>query len=480
MGVAEYDPYGPVATPGRVARPPDVSFGYAHDTSALESGASDMKQMADLVAAQMHALRGIVARHDAAGSATSKALEAREAVETEWWDAREAASDSKLISYQKTDHYVKRAATRAAAQRKFVTNKNAGKSLMEACEDLKLASVVLKQTHDEEMKNAEASAKRDAKLAEAVRKEHEALRVFRSETDAAVETVVRSMAELKDNLDRAAVAAARQAKEVRDAQQQRDASLAAGKTKAPDADVPMVPRIEHVHVARPAERASLADSPETSETASPRSVGDDDANERSPFLARARGTGDVFAESDERRTATEKETRVEARTTANEPDPALVEELRETKARAEAAETELVRARRKLTEERERLTEELDALRARHARESAEVSGLAADAEKWRAMYDAVKRDARQRDSAMDELDALRAALRKADEKHAREIATLGAEHGTAQADARRALAAADRRVADLEPALEAAELRARALDEQVRSERERRRDVEE
>ena len=139
MGVAEYDPYGPVATPGRVARPPDVSFGYAHETSALESGASDMKQMADLVAAQMHALRGIVARADEAGSATSKALEAREAVETEWWDAREAASDSKLISYQKTDHYVKRAATRAAAQRKFVTNKNAGKSLMEACEDLRLA-----------------------------------------------------------------------------------------------------------------------------------------------------------------------------------------------------------------------------------------------------------------------------------------------------------------------------------------------------
>jgi len=473
MGVAEYDPYGPVATPGRVARPPDVSFGYAHETSALESGASDMKQMADLVAAQMHALRGIVARADEAGSATSKALEAREAVETEWWDAREAASDSKLISYQKTDHYVKRAATRAAAQRKFVTNKNAGKSLMEACEDLRLASVVLKQTHDEETKNAEASAKRDAKLAEAVKKEHEALRLFRSETNAAVETVARSMAELKDNLDRAAVAAARQAKEVREAQEQRDAErAAAGKTRQDDADVPMVPRIEHVHASRPATRASLADSPETSETASPAfRVGDDDT-ERSPS----------FAESGELQTATppKENLSVEARTMANDPDPALVEELRETKARAEAAETELLRVRRKLTEERESLTSELDALRARHARESAEVSGLAADAEKWRAMYDAVKRDARRRDSAVDELDALRDAARKADEKHAREIATLGAEHGAAQADARRALLAADRRVADLEPALEAAEARARALDEQVRSERERRRDVEE
>ena len=55
MGVAEYDPYGPMGTPGRVARPPDVSFGYAHETSALESGASDRKQMAALVAAQLPA-----------------------------------------------------------------------------------------------------------------------------------------------------------------------------------------------------------------------------------------------------------------------------------------------------------------------------------------------------------------------------------------------------------------------------------------
>ena len=235
MGVAEYDPYGPVVTPGRVARPPDVSFGYAHETSALESGASDMKQMADLVAAQMHALRGIVARADEAGSATSKALEAREAVETEWWDAREAASDSKLISYQKTDHYVKRAATRAAAQRKFVTNKKAGKSLGEACEDLRLASLVLKQTHDEETARANENAKRDAKLADAVKREHDALRAFRSETNAAAETVARSMAELKNNLDRAAVAAARQAKETREAQESVLAAsvLAAENARAP-------------------------------------------------------------------------------------------------------------------------------------------------------------------------------------------------------------------------------------------------------
>lgn len=470
MGVAEYDPYGPVVTPGRVARPPDVSFGYAHETSALESGASDMKQMADLVAAQMHALRGIVARHDAAGSATAKALEAREAAETEWWDAREAASDSKLISYQKTDHYVKRAATRAAAQRKFVTNKNAGKSLGEACEDLRLASLVLKQTHDEETACANENAKRDAKLADAVKREHDALRAFRSETNAAAETVARSMAELKDNLDRAAVAAARQAKEAREAQASVLAAsvlAAENKNRAPESDVPAVPRIEHVHVAAATSAAvSLADSPDASATSARKRRADDE---------RASSTASPTASpASPPRT---KEREVIVRT---ENDPALVEELRATRARAEAAAEELTRARLKLSEEREVLTEELRDLRARHARESAEASRLAADAEKWRAMYDAAKRDAARGDSARDELEALRDAARKADEKHAREIATLGAEHGAEHADARRALAAANRRVADLEPALEAADLRACALEEQTRAERERRRDVEE
>ena len=461
MGVAEYDPYGPVVTPGRVARPPDVSFGYAHETSALESGASDMKQMADLVAAQMHALRGIVARHDAAGSATTKALEAREAAETEWWDAREAASDSKLISYQKTDHYVKRAATRAAAQRKFVTNKNAGKSLGEACEDLRLASLVLKQTHDEETARANENARRDAKLADAVKRERDALRAFRSETNAAAETVARSMAELKDNLDRAAVAAARQAKEAREAQASVLAAsvlAAENKNRAPESDVPAVPRIEHVHVAAATSAAvSLADSPDASATSARKRRADDE---------RASSTASPTASpASPPRT---KEREVIVRT---ENDPALVEELRATRARAEAAAEELTRARLKLSEEREVLTEELRDLRARHARESAEASRLAADAEKWRAMYDAAKRDAARGDSARDELEALRDAARKADEKHAREIATLGAEHGAEHADARRALAAANRRVADLEPALEAADLRACALEEQTRAE---------
>ena len=443
MGVAEYDPYGPVVTPGRVARPPDVSFGYAHETSALESSASDMKQMADLVAAQMHALRGIVARHDAAGSATTKALEAREAAETEWWDAREAASDSKLISYQKTDHYVKRAATRAAAQRKFVTNKNAGKSLGEACEDLRLASLVLKQTHDEETARANENARRDAKLADAVKRERDALRAFRSETNAAAETVARSMAELKDNLDRAAVAAARQAKEAREAQASVLAAsvlAAENKNRAPESDVPAVPRIEHVHVAAATSAAvSLADSPDASATSARKRRADD---ERASSTASSNASPTASPTASPPRT---KEREVIVRT---ENDPALVEELRATRARAEAAAEELTRARLKLSEEREVLTEELRDLRARHARESAEASRLAADAEKWRAMYDAAKRDAARGDSARDELEALRDAARKADEKHAREIATLGAEHGAEHADAR----ARSRRRTDASP----------------------------
>ena len=264
-----------------------------------------------------------------------------------------------------------------------MTNKNAGKSLGEACEDLRLASLVLKQTHDEETACANENAKRDAKLADAVKREHDALRAFRSETNAAAETVARSMAELKDNLDRAAVAAARQAKEAREAQASVLAAsvlAAENKNRAPESDVPAVPRIERVHVAAATSAAvSLADSPDASATSARKRRADDE---------RASSTASPTASPASPPRTKEREVIVR---TENDPRSSRSSA---TRARAEAAAEELTRARLKLSEEREVLTEELRDLRARHARESAEASRLAADAEKWRAMYDAAKRDA--------------------------------------------------------------------------------------
>ena len=76
----------------------------------------------DAALRSVHVLR-VRAFDEATQIATAKALEAREAAETEWWDAREAASDSKLISYQKTDHYVKRAATVSYTHLTLPTNR---------------------------------------------------------------------------------------------------------------------------------------------------------------------------------------------------------------------------------------------------------------------------------------------------------------------------------------------------------------------
>lgn len=77
-------------------------------------------------------------------------------------------------------------------------------------------------------------------------------------------------------------------------------------------------------------------------------------------------------------------------------------------------------------------------------------------------------------------MDALRLAMTHIEDRHRRELMLLGTEHGNAYAALRRTLAAAERRVADIEPALEAAEVRSRSREDQYREERSARLDLEE
>ena len=427
MGVSTHDPYGPVGSPssfGR-SRPADITHAHHND---LQSSSDDMSAMADLVSLQMRALKDILDRSTSAGSASETAMRARHEHETEWWDSTEQTSDGKLISYRKTDDYIKRAASRASAQRKFVTNKNAASSLQEACEDLKLASSVLKQQHETETAAAEHSARRVKKLTESVKAEHAAMKLFRDEMGPAVETVVRGMADLKDNLDRAAVAAARRANETLQVAPEVSPQRI---MKSPVLAMPRIDAFETEHIAG---------------FESPPSVGSLSLPSTPPVVTKI----------------------VEKIVT----DPTLVEELRLARMRiaelgtADDLVDELRAATRRSKEEQDAMFLEMTSLRQRHAASAAEVSRLTADSEKWRAMFDAVKDERGRGESVFGELDATRAALRRADETHAREIATLGAEHGAADADAKRALAASDRRVADLEPTLEACEKRIRSLEE--------------
>ena len=409
MGIVDHDPYAFPGSPGRTTRPGDIAgiVSRSHNDDVADATVEDMRAMATLVEQQMSALKQIVERATAAGSATDIALKARQSLEAEWWDTKEATEDTKLISYQKTDAYIKRAATRMSGQRKWITNKNAGKTLTESLEELRLASLVLQQKHEEESVAAEQLAKTSVALTGSVRAEHAAMSQLRAEMDPAVGAITTSMEELRRNLERAAAAAARRAS--------RPAPMPAPEYR-PAAEVPRIPQIVHTFV----EKA-------------------DDG-----------------------------------------PDPRLEEELRRARERADDAVLNLQRSQEAARRDQANLLEEIRQLRDALARERASASVLGAETDKWRTMYDAAKGDAGRDDGALAELEALRASVARAEERHRRELNALGLEHGAAHAELRRALSAAERRVAELEPAEEASEKRQRALEEQVRAERTRREDLEE
>ena len=125
MGLsAPHDPYGsPGRSPGRTTRPDDISGFHTRRTDDVrDATVEDMRRTASLVEEQMGALKAIIDRATAAGSATDLALKARQSLEAEWWDAKESAEDTKLISYQKADAYIKRACTRMSGQRKWIAS----------------------------------------------------------------------------------------------------------------------------------------------------------------------------------------------------------------------------------------------------------------------------------------------------------------------------------------------------------------------
>lgn len=409
MGIADHDPYAHPGSPGRTTRPGDIAgiISRSHNDDVADATVEDMRAMATLVEQQMSALKRIVERATAAGSATDIALKARQSLEAEWWDTKETAEDTKLISYQKTDAYIKRAATRMSGQRKWITNKNAGKTLTESLEELRLASLVLQQKHEEESVAAEQLAKTSVALTGSVRAEHAAMSQLRAEMEPAVGAITSSMEELRRNLERAAAAAARRASQP---------APTPPPEYRPAAELPRIPQIVHT------------------------------------FVEKA-GDG---------------------------PDPRLEEELRRARERADDAVLTLQRSQEAARRDQTNLLEEIRQLRDALARERASASVLGAETDKWRTMYEAARGDAGRDDGARAELEALRASVARAEERHRRELNALGSEHGAAHAELRRALSAAERRVAELEPLEEASEKRQRGLEEQLRAERTRREDLEE
>ena len=216
MGLGEYDPYDP-ATVGTAARRTSLfnSNDYHNASPGGENAAPrggggglsgglprDDELSASAKAAhvidQMHSLRAIIDRAMGGVSApagTSVAFRLLEqSVEglENWWDVKHRED---LISYQEADVYIKRAAAGLAGHRKWYAshNKRASKTITEALEELRLASLVLQQKHGEEEDAAKALSEASRELTGSVRAEQAAMLQLRAQLEPAVSAITDSM-----------------------------------------------------------------------------------------------------------------------------------------------------------------------------------------------------------------------------------------------------------------------------------------------
>jgi hypothetical protein len=156
-------------------------------------------------------------------------------------------------------------------------------------------------------------------------------------------------------------------------------------------------------------------------------------------------------------------------------DRAAYEEVHRAREETRAARAGIERAHSQARTEQLRLLEEIEELKDERAKANASAAAAAAEANKFRALYEATRDHAGRSDHARVEADALRAAVAHAEDRHRRELMLLGTEHGNAYASARRSLAAAERKIGDLESSVEEAETRLKSREDQYREERAKR-----
>ena len=171
----------------RTTRPQDLKF--VADPNNAQSY-DEMKQAASTVESQVNQLKLIV--HKALGGGDfDAALKARKELEGEWWDTKEQMESHKIVSYQQADVYIKRAASRMSTHRKWYAtqNKRANKTIEDALEELRLASLVLQQKQQEEEQSSEALSKASVQLTKSVRAEGAAIQRLRADLDPIVAAV---------------------------------------------------------------------------------------------------------------------------------------------------------------------------------------------------------------------------------------------------------------------------------------------------
>ena len=425
------DPYGsPSAIGARTTRPQDLKW--VADPNNARSY-EEMKQAASTVESQVNQLKLVV--HKALGGGDfDAALKARKELEGEWWDTKEQMESHKIVSYQQADVYIKRAASRMSTHRKWYAtqNKRANKTIEDALEELRLASLVLQQKQTEEEQSAEALAKASAELTKSVRAEAAAIQRLRADLDPIVAAVTAEMERLGTDLTRWSASRAGKTHVVATVEQRMDAPVATPMRRDPAP--PIVP-------ASPAPQAARV-APDSAPV-EPQVI----VKEVVKYVDRI-----VEREVPVERSVESADSDVERRR--------LADDLRRVTARCAALDDECADARAAHRRDAAKLAEQIESLRDALSRESASTSVLKAEAEKWRAMYDAVRDDASNDSQARAEADALRMSVQHAEDRHRRELMLLGTEHGNAYAALRKSVAAAEKRCADLESQVEAAEKR--------------------
>ena len=432
-----HDPYGsPSAIGARTTRPQDLKW--VADPNNARSY-EEMKQAASTVESQVNQLKLVV--HKALGGGDfDAALKARKELEGEWWDTKEQMESHKIVSYQQADVYIKRAASRMSTHRKWYAtqNKRANKTIEDALEELRLASLVLQQKQTEEEQSAEALAKASAELTKSVRAEAAAVQRLRTDLDPIVHAVTDGMERLRTDLTRWSASRAGKTHVVATVEQRIDAPVATPVRDGPPP--PIVPASPAPQVARvtPHEMAPVEPQVIVKEVVKyvDRIVEREVPVERSIESANKIDSADVAARK------------------------RLADDLRRVTARCAALDDECADVRAAHSRDAAKLAEQIESLRDALSRESASTSVLKAEAEKWRAMYDAVRDDASNDSQARAEADALRMSVQHAEDRHRRELMLLGTEHGNAYAAMRKSVAAAEKRCADLESQVEAAERR--------------------
>ena len=409
-------------SPARCAatRPADLpasrrsADGTAGDSRTSRAGDA-LRATATLVEEQLRELRAALAHAEfdpsSVTASSSRADRRLRPADVEWWDAAASASASRrLKSYQSADVYVKKAARRVAAHRKWhAPDSSQAKAAREACtgalDDLRLASLVLQERHEED--------------AERIRRARGGTDVSRGGTDDAEHVELDAELDAEFDADARHDAAARLRAQI---EPLIDAVDASARRLRRDAKV----------AAAEARRATRGDGESSVVADAP----------LSPLFSRH---------------------------PSRQPDARLVEELRRASSANGKLRDELGRARADAAATRSSATR--DATLAEAASAAAAAASAAADAEmvslrkesaRWRAMYDALREEAGRGVSA-SEADALRLAVKHAEDRHRRELTLLGTEHGNAHASLRRSLADAERRWADLAPRVDRAERRAEA-----------------